>query len=301
MAHMFPARSLAFLLAAGMLAATPLVAQQVQQRAIYVSVTDKAGKPVESISNSDIIIREDKVAREILSIVPATDPIQAAVLIDNGELADPFIRYIRDGVSAFITDMAADKNVNGKHEIALIGLASRPTILKDYSVDQAGLLKAAQSVFALPGTGTYFLDAVTETANGLTKRTAPRPVFLAILTNSPDLSDRPYTVVLDALKNSGASLYVLKVGSPTSFARDRAIVMDRGPLMSGGRYEEVLTGQGVVPAVKEVVDELTHQFKVTYARPQTLIPPDTTTVESAKPDLKARGIPLRVQPNSERR
>ena len=36
-------------------------------------------------------------------------------------------------------------------------------------------------------------------------------------------------------------------------------------------------------------DELTHQYKVTYARPQSLIPPERVTVAAAKPGVTARG------------
>ena len=36
-------------------------------------------------------------------------------------------------------------------------------------------------------------------------------------------------------------------------------------------------------------DELTHQYKVTYARPQSLIPPEKVTVAAAKPGITARG------------
>ncbi len=39
----------------------------------------------------------------------------------------------------------------------------------------------------------------------------------------------------------------------------------------------------------QLADELTHQYNVTYARPQSLIPPEQVTVSAAKPGVTARG------------
>ena len=39
----------------------------------------------------------------------------------------------------------------------------------------------------------------------------------------------------------------------------------------------------------QLAAELTHQYKATYARPQSLIPPERVTVAAAKPGITARG------------
>ena len=56
------------------------------------------------------------------------------------------------------------KQAAGKHEIALIGLGERPTVLSDYTRDAARLEKAVGSVFSRSGSGTYILDAIVEAA-----------------------------------------------------------------------------------------------------------------------------------------
>jgi len=43
----------------------------------------------------------------------------------------------------------------------------------------------------------------------------------------------------------------------------------------------------------QLAAELTHQYKVTFARPQSLIPPEHTTVTAARPGLTARGTLVR--------
>jgi hypothetical protein len=39
----------------------------------------------------------------------------------------------------------------------------------------------------------------------------------------------------------------------------------------------------------QLADQLTHQYLVTYARPNSLIPPEHVTVAAAKAGLAARG------------
>ena len=47
--------------------------------------------------------------------------------------------------------------------------------------------------------------------------------------------------------------------------------------------------------MKQIANELTHQYRVTYARPDTLIPPEQVTIAAAKPGLTVRGAPMKVQ------
>ena len=49
-------------------------------------------------------------------------------------------------------------------------------------------------------------------------------------------------------------------------------------------------------ALTKLAEELTHQYRVTYARPQSLIPPEHVTVASGKPGLKARGTLINEPP-----
>jgi hypothetical protein len=67
------------------------------------------------------------------------------------------------------------------------------------------------------------------------------------------------------------------------------MVLDDGPRQTGGRREELLTSMALDGKLTQLGDELTHQYKVTYARPQSLIPPEKVTVAAARPGVTARG------------
>jgi von Willebrand factor type A domain len=281
------------------LSLSPLCAQS-NQRSMYVSVLNEAGAPVPNLGPSDFIIREDNVAREILRVAPATEPMQIALLVDNSQAARASIIDIRHALQDFVTTMGAPSEGGGRNELAIIALADRPTTLTDYTVSRAQLLKGIDRIFSQAQSGTLLLEGIIESSKALKKRDAPRPVIVAIVTEGPDLSDRYYDLVLAPLRESGAAFHAIVVGSPKSglseSALDRSVVLDRGTSETGGRRDNVLSSLSLQPKLKELADELTHQYRVTYARPQSLIPPERVTVAAARSGMTARGTLVKARP-----
>jgi hypothetical protein len=266
-----------------------MVAQAIQ-KVMYVSVLDSAGAPVPDVKTTDLLVREDNTAREVLSVEPATDAMQIAVLVDNTQAARNFIRDIRVGVEAFVTDM-----LNGtKNEMSIVGLAERPTILANVSSDRAAVLKGVYRIFENRQSGSYLLEALLDVSKGFTKRESPRPVIVVVTTEGPEFSARRYEDVLKAVNDVGAALNVIVLGPPSNDiisedGRNRAAVLDQGPKTSGGARESLLAGSALTGAMTKLAEQLKHQYRVTYARPQTLIPPERVTVNSTRPGIVARG------------
>jgi len=279
----------AFILGAVTLASVSPLAQAVQ-KAMYVSVVDQAGAPVPDLGPSDFIVREDDVAREVLSVVPADEPMQVAVLVDTSGVASAQTSYLRDAVPTFVNALISGGAGN---QVAIVGFGERPTILVDYTSNRADLKKATDRIWANPMSGPYLLDAILEVSEGITKREARRPVIVAIAAEGQELSYRYHDQVLDQLRKSGAQLYVLMLGTPynrtNEAARSREIVVSRGPDDSGGRLEHLLTAIGLSSRLKLLADQLTHQYRITYSRPETLVPPEKVIVSAKGAGRTARG------------
>ena len=212
----------AAVLLSAILGAAPGLHAQATRRALYVSALDKTGAPVSDLAPSDIAVREDNVAREVLTVAPAVEPMQIAILVDNSQAAAPFIRDYREALAALVDGLTSGEGPGTRNEVAIITMAERPTIATDYTTDRGALVKSVQRVFSSSDSGTYLLDAVMETSQGFTKRRSPRPVIVAIVTEGPELSDRFYQHVLTTLRASGAALHVITVGRPTNVSHDRS-------------------------------------------------------------------------------
>jgi hypothetical protein len=292
--------------AALMLVATAGVASavlfaQANQRSMYVSVVDEAGVPVSTLEPADIVVREDNVAREILHIEPATDPMQVEILVDNSQAARDYINDIRTALPPFV-DALAVPTASGRHnEVGLVAFGDRPTILAEPSIDSAQVRKGIDRVFSLSSSGSYLLDAIIDVCKGFKKREAMRPVIVTLTTEGPEFSNRHYDLVLTPLRDSGAAFNVFVIGPMSSDmsdeARNRAVVLDRGPRETGGRFEQLLTSMALAPKLAQLSSELKHQFKVTYARPQSLIPPEHVTVTASRPGFVARGTLVKEPQN----
>lgn len=265
---------------------------QAAPHVMYATALDHGGRPVPNLGPADFIVREDKVAREILSVTPASDPMQIAVLVDNSQAAESYIRDYREALPAFITAIDADET-GARHEISIITLAERPTIATDYTTDTARLVKRAQGIFSMPGTASYLLDGIMEVSQGLSRRGSKRPVIVAVTTEGPEMSDRQFTTVLEPLRASGAAFHVIAVGSPRNINHDRSVVLDLGTRDSGGRLDNILVSNALASRMRQLAAELTNQYRVTYARPRSLVPPEQITIAAAKPGLTVRGTPLK--------
>jgi hypothetical protein len=263
---------------------------QAGQKVMYVSVVDQAGAPVPDLGPSDFIVREDNVAREVLRVGPADEPMQVAVLVDTSDVADEQIPYLRRAVPTFVNTLIS---AGARNQVAIVGFGERPMILADCTSNSADLKRATDLIWPNAMSAPYLLDAILEVSEGLIKRDAPRPVIVAIAAEGQEGSYRGHDQVLERLRRSGAQLYVLMLGRPySSFneeARNREVVITRGPDESGGHREHLMTALGLGSRLALLANQLTHQYRVTYSRPRTLIPPEKVTVSVKGAGRTARG------------
>ncbi|MDP6608419.1 MAG: vWA domain-containing protein [Vicinamibacterales bacterium] len=268
--------------------------QSIEQR-MYVSALDALGAPVADLSAGDVTVREDGLAREVLRVESATDPMQIALLVDNSTAMWRYLGDVRDGLAGFIQRVGEA----GEHEIAVVAFGERPVIVADYSTSLVELGRALARIGPRPDGNAPLLDAVYNVSQGLVRREAPRPVVVAVTADSTEYGDRRPPAVLQALADTGATLHGVAVtGAGTVFGggrRYRDELFAQGTEGVGGQRIELIGGEGFGDVMGALADELLSQYVVTYARPVLLIPPETVEVASARRDLTIRGriVPAR--------
>ena len=271
-----------------------LVAQTLE-RVLYVSVRDQATRaPITGLGPDAFNVREDGNRREVLRVTPATSPMSVAIIVDNSEATTPTIADLRQALTGFV------KSLDGLGPVAIITVADRPTILRDYTTDRKQLQDAANKVFAMPGSGATLLDAIVEVSQGIAKRDTDRAAIVIVTGEHREFSNRHYRDVLEALAKGGAQMHTLVLTGPGGSAlddeaRNRASVLDLGPKASGGTREDVLTSQAFDVKLREIAAMLKSQHRVVYGRPTTLIPPEKIEVSATKPGQAASGGPARGQ------
>jgi len=276
--------------------AVATVGAQSKPRKIYTSLVDKKGVPVTTVTPADLVVREDGVAREILSVTPATDPMRIALLVDNSQAATDSIQFLREGLNGF-----AKRLTTAGHSIALVTLGDRPTLQVDATTDFTRLKsRGIDRLFAQPGSGMYLLEALIDTSKGFVKNETPRPVIVAVITEGKEFSNASAENVIKAIHDSGAQFYALlltegpRASDQDDEVRQRGIVLDRGTSENGGTREIVISHLGIKDRLDTLASELLGQVAVTYASPDRLVPAEKITIAAVRDDLTARGVPVRL-------
>lgn len=267
-----------------LLALAPAAAGQrdVRQRHVYVSVTTNDQVPIAGLTAADFTVREDTVAREVLAVGPAPPPTHVGLLVDDSAAAQPLVSDLRAAFGAFVRGIVG---VSPEPMFALTTFGERPTQVVPYSIDPALVLGAIGRLFARPGGGAYFLDAVLESTATLRKLKAERPVLVAFIAeDGPEFGTPTNARVREALQESGASLWtvVLQARDPDltrSEARERASVATDVARASGGDSRMVLSRPAIQTTLTKLAVQIRSRYDVTYGRPESLVPPSRLQVQ----------------------
>ncbi len=231
--------------------------------------------PAKGLTAADFIVREDGLAREVIRVDAAPPPSHVLLLIDDSQASERSIQYLRSGLAGFITRLNALKPAP---QFALMTFGERPTLRADFAPKADAVQAAAGQLFAVPGSGSYLLQAVMDACKSLSKRTAASPVIVAFVSEAgPEFSNEHRDEVSAALKAADAALWTSccrpRPQDETSEARERAAVIGDVMTASGGITSTILSGQGLESAFDTVAGLMASRYLVTYCRPEPLVPP----------------------------
>ena len=281
----------ALLLASGLLTSSASAQRTEREQTLFVSAASDDGEPLLELGVDDVTVREDGRVREVLSVARATEPMDVALLIDTSAASVGQVQNLRRGVLAFIN------GIEPPLRVALITLAARPTILVDYTANRERLVEAAEGLFPTNGYAGTRLDAIVEVAEGIENRPAPRAAIVALVFEGSEQTRFYAEDVRNAIERSGTTLHAVTVGLFPSAgpepARSLSEVWESVTRESGGQRVVLRTPSGLDTVMGRVARELSNQHRVTFGRPDSLIPPERLEIESTRPGVMVRGARIR--------
>jgi VWFA-related protein len=268
----------------------------------FATVVDKKGTPVAGLGAADFTVREDGVKREVLRVEPSTAPMQVALLVDtsevvgNGSIHPSVTSDLRAGLKAFINAVFTS---NSTSQMAIYTFGDRPTQAVDYASSPIPLLRAADTVFPVRGAGAYFNDTVRDACQSLAKLAATRPVIVAFVDeNGVEFSTLDHVRIEEALQATRATLWTVTLpdrnainrglNNPIDFKarEERSQILQDATDRSGGENLQVLATTALATTFTQVASLLGSQYDITYARPDSLVPPKRVDVAVSRPDTK---------------
>jgi hypothetical protein len=262
-------------------------------RHVFVMAVDKTGAPVVDLTPADFAVKVGGKTRDIVQAQLATGPLQIALIVDDS--GSGLFRY---GVSQFV------RRMQGQALMSLRVIEGQMRRVVDYTTDESALQTGILTLGARPGTpdGGQLLAGISESARELRRREAPRPVIIALTVGGEEHSTLPSYVVLDQLRQSGASLHVMAVvnnaiRSTVDVTQARQLldenfnlseVLGDGPKQTGGRRDEIVATTGLLTGLQQLGDELLHQYVVSFAVPPGIKPSSRISVSVKRDDVTLR-------------
>ncbi len=265
--------------------------REMRERQVVVGVLGAGNVPITDVAAAEFTVREDGASREVLRVGPAPPPSHLVLLIDDSQASQNATLHLRTAVKAFVRQV---QTAGPLPPTALWTFGERPVRRADFSPNPATLDRAADRLFAISGSGAYLLEALVEIAKDLKKKEAVRPVIVAFVDeDGPEFSSITHQNVAAALQDAGVSVFSIAGqtrGQPmgTSEARERALTLGDVTGWSGGSNTVILTPQALDSTFTSLATQLTARYLVTYARPESLVPPARLEVEVKRPGAKVR-------------
>ena len=193
-----------------------------------MSVVTGEDTPLTNLTAADFTVREDGLAREVLRATTAPLPSHLVLLVDDSQVTQTSIQYLRTGLTTFVrrvADAAKGLPAESAPQWALTTFGDRPTKRVEYTQSEIPILRGIERLFHQTGAGATLIDAVIETTRDLRKLEAARPLIVTFVAeDGPEFGNRTHKDVATALEGVNASLWViaLQTGSQN-------VAIERGP------------------------------------------------------------------------
>lgn len=257
---------------------------QVQAVELPVTVLDKAGQPVEGLTQADFQVLEDGRPQVISHFSRQQElPIRLGILVDTSGSMEQTLPEVQRVVIGFLRNLLRPKD-----RAFVVSFSDRPALLEKFTADFAGLERAMIALRA--DRGTALNDA---TVYGLFQFSGVRGrKAMVVLTDGEDNASRmSYDRVLDYAQRSGVTIYVIAIDLPLTAVMVRS-QLTRLARSTGGEVFFLSSNANLKKVYETINRELRSQYLLAYTSDATT-PADVfrkITVKVLKPGLEVRTL-----------
>lgn len=243
------------------------------------SVTDRNGRAIGGMRESDFMVWENGVEKRVTNVAPANEPFNLVLLLDVSGSVQERMDFIRKAARDFL------RTTSPQDRISIISFRDDIQVISDFSTDRQMLSRKLDEIDA--GGGTALYDALGYVLSDPLKRLRGERTAIVVMSDGDDnKSFLPFPAILEALIESGALVYPLYVPSgliPESSVPKPEITID--PLRtryltlttraeeegrklaaaSGGIYYSIRRLEDLQKAYDDVVAQLRSAYTITYA------------------------------------
>jgi VWFA-related protein len=243
------------------------------------SVTDRNGRAISGMRESDFTVWENGIERRVTNVSPANEPFNLVLLLDVSGSVEERMDFIRKAARDFL------RTASPQDRISIISFRDDIQVISDFSTDRQMLSRKLDEIDA--GGGTALYDALGYVLSEPVRRLRGERTAIVVMSDGDDnKSFLPFPAILEALSESGALVYPLYVPSgliPESSVprpeitidplRSRYLTLttraeDEGrklALASGGVYYPIHRLEDLQKAYDDVVAQLRSAYTITYA------------------------------------
>ena len=261
------------------------------------SVTDRNGRAIGGMKESDFTVYENGVERQVTKVVPTNEPFNLVLLLDVSGSVEERIEFIRKAARDFLN------TASPQDRIAIISFRDDIQVISDFSTDRRMLSRKLDEIDA--GGGTALYDALGFVLADTVKQLRGERTAVVILSDGDDnKSFVPFPAILEAIVESGALIYPLYIPSgliPEGSVPKPEVTID--PLRT--RYLTLTTraheeGQKLAQASGGVYYPIRHLAELQRAYDDVVVQLRTAyTVTYASNSTSSTGPRLRVRTNRE--
>jgi Ca-activated chloride channel family protein len=250
---------------------------------IFVTVTDRDGRLVTTLTRDDFAVRDEGKPQSITTFDNTPQPIRLIVMLDvSGSMAGN-LPLLREAAGQLFVRLRADDG-------ARVGAFGHEVTISDTFTNNPDRLRAALPETIAPDAPTPLWRAIDEAMNAFRNGDEERPIIL-VLSDGKDSGPTDFrkryvsqVEVIDRARHDGVMIYGIGMRSRGSRPNPPGIGpgglreslladmpdpgLARVAQETGGGYTEIRFGQDLGAAFARVADELHSQYLLGYPPPK---------------------------------